>query len=208
VSFLTIISTVLVLGFTAGFAPGPTSTLVLTQTLRYGLREGAKVSLAPLFTDLPIMLIALFTMGKVSEYPQVFGAVSLVGGLFLLYLAGEVFFSAPPSLNVRTPPSGSLLKGITTNLLNPGPYLFWGTVGSPIMIDAFRTGIGAGIGVVVLFLSMIVGGKFSIAALAHFSSGFLRGSGYLWVLRCLGILMFAFAIFYFKDAGHRFGILL
>ena len=206
-SFLSIISTVLAVGFTAGLAPGPTSTLVLTQTLRYGLREGAKVSIAPLFTDLPIMLIALFSVGHVSQLPHVFGAISFLGGLFLIYLGADVFFSPAPSLNVQGLPSRSLVKGIMTNMLNPAPYLFWTTVGSPMLIGAFQYSHLAGVTAAGLFLGMIVGGKFTIAILAQCSSGFLRGRGFIWLFRILGIVMFVFAICYFNDAGTRLGLL-
>jgi len=50
----------LMLGLTAGVAPGPLLTLVVSQTLRYGVREGIKIAIAPIFTDLPIILAALW----------------------------------------------------------------------------------------------------------------------------------------------------
>ncbi|MDY6953588.1 MAG: LysE family translocator, partial [Thermodesulfobacteriota bacterium] len=47
----------IVLGLSAGFAPGPLLALVISQTLRHNAVEGLKVALAPLVTDLPIILI-------------------------------------------------------------------------------------------------------------------------------------------------------
>ncbi len=42
-----------VLGITAGISPGPLLMLVISQTIRFGHREGIKVSLTPLITDAP-----------------------------------------------------------------------------------------------------------------------------------------------------------
>ena len=44
----------ILLGLSAGFAPGPLLTLVIAQTLKHNVREGIKVALAPLISDFPI----------------------------------------------------------------------------------------------------------------------------------------------------------
>ena len=54
ISFLT---TGAILGLSAGFAPGPLLTLVVSETLRYNVKEGIKVALAPIVTDLPIVVL-------------------------------------------------------------------------------------------------------------------------------------------------------
>ncbi|UCD33501.1 MAG: hypothetical protein JSV38_06465 [Desulfobacterales bacterium] len=43
-------------GLSAGFAPGPLLTLVITQTLRHGIKEGILTASAPVLTDAPIIL--------------------------------------------------------------------------------------------------------------------------------------------------------
>jgi threonine/homoserine/homoserine lactone efflux protein len=47
------------LGLAAGFAPGPLLVLVISETLRHNIKAGIKVSIAPLITDVPIILISL-----------------------------------------------------------------------------------------------------------------------------------------------------
>ena len=50
--FLTLLTNGIILGLSAGFAPGPLSVLVISQTIQYGTGEGVKSAFAPLITDL------------------------------------------------------------------------------------------------------------------------------------------------------------
>jgi threonine/homoserine/homoserine lactone efflux protein len=54
------------LAYYAGFSPGPTVLLVVSHTLRYGYREGLKVSFATIISDVPIILIA-FDKKKITK---------------------------------------------------------------------------------------------------------------------------------------------
>ena len=49
----------LAIGFGAGIAPGPLSALVVTTSLERGFGPGARVAIAPLLTDTPIVLFAV-----------------------------------------------------------------------------------------------------------------------------------------------------
>ncbi|OGT32916.1 MAG: hypothetical protein A2W28_01290 [Gammaproteobacteria bacterium RBG_16_51_14] len=46
-----------VLGISAGLAPGPLLALVVTETLKHGIRTGVRVALVPVCTDLPIIFL-------------------------------------------------------------------------------------------------------------------------------------------------------
>jgi len=61
----------LILGLSAGFAPGPLLTLVISETLQHDLKAGVKVALAPIITDLPIIIFTLFILdiGKFIRVP-------------------------------------------------------------------------------------------------------------------------------------------
>ena len=75
-----------VLGLAAGFSPGPLTFLVVSETLRHGLRAGVKVSLAPVLTDLPIIVAAVLLLDRLLVYPALYGIIALAGGILLLYL--------------------------------------------------------------------------------------------------------------------------
>ncbi len=200
-----LLSSIVIMGLAAGFSPGPTSTLVITQTAQYGLKDGIKVAIAPLLTDLPIIAIILGVFSYFALSSVFLGSVSLLGGIFLVYLSCDLLF-APKTVLVTRSSSRSITKGILTNLLNPGPYLFWGTIGAPMLMSTFKTSTSVGICSVALFLISITAAKFSIALISNYSMKFIKGNHYHIFVRSLGIVMAIFAIVYFKEGIVQVGL--
>ncbi|MCG8097789.1 MAG: LysE family transporter, partial [Candidatus Thiodiazotropha taylori] len=83
---LTSLTSGLILGISAGLAPGPLLTLVVSETLQHNIGSGIRVALAPLITDLPIILVMLFIVNELSSMQPVLGLISLLGGCFVFYL--------------------------------------------------------------------------------------------------------------------------
>ena len=79
------------LGLSAGLSPGPLFTLVLAQSLSHGAREGVKVALAPLFTDLPILALAILAMAWIESHPLLMGLASLAGALVVARFGLDCF---------------------------------------------------------------------------------------------------------------------
>ncbi|HKJ68701.1 MAG TPA: LysE family transporter, partial [bacterium] len=126
----------IILGLSAGMAPGPILALVITETLKHSMKEGIKVSLVPLITDFPIIVLSLLLVGQLARFESVLGLISIAGSLFVLYLAYESFQSINTSIHPSDETPRSLQKGVLANLLNPHPYLFWITVGAPLILKA------------------------------------------------------------------------
>ncbi len=129
------------LGLTAAASPGPLQTLLISETLIGGFKRAAPIVLAPLLTDVPIVLLMLIVLKQLP--PIAIRGLSIVGGLYVLYLAwglwkqwragtGKDFKADHSRVSVWT----NLRRGVLTNFLNPNPYLFWGTVGGPILLSA------------------------------------------------------------------------
>ena len=78
-----------ILGLSAGFAPGPLLALVISETLQHDVKSGVKVALAPTLTDLPIIIITLFILAKLSNFHNILGIISLIGGLVILFMGYE-----------------------------------------------------------------------------------------------------------------------
>jgi len=188
----------LLLGFIAGVAPGPLLTLVVSQTLAYGAVEGMKVAVAPLMTDVPIIVAALLIGNALASQPIPLGILSLAGACYISWLAWESFTIR---VNDRTNEqmAKSLRKGILTNFLNPHPYLFWMTVGTPLLLKTWNTGYWEAILWLFGFYLMLVGAKMGIAVLTGYSRQFLHGRAYLWLNRCLGLVLLFFAIVLLRD---------
>ncbi len=190
----------IVLGLSAGFAPGPLLALVITQTLRHGGREGMKVAAAPLITDVPIILGSLFVLSRVSGFDRLLGAISLLGGLYVLVLAYESVRTGPVTFEEAHDQPRSFRKGALINALNPHPYLFWATVGGPLVLKSGQQSLLAPFLFVTGFYVFLVGSKLFLSFLVGRSRTFLTKKAYLWTMRVLGCLLAAFAVFLFRDA--------
>jgi len=203
---ITYLTAGIVLGLSAGFSPGPLMTLVISQTLRHGIREGAKVAVAPLVTDLPIILAATVLMTRLARYHAILGIISLCGGLFVLLLAWESFHTGSPDAAQQDDAPQSLGKGVMVNLLSPYPYLFWLTVGAPMIVKGWGEGpVRSGL-FVAGFMTCLVGAKVSIAVVAGRSRQLLHGEAYRYVVRLLGALLVVFACLLIKDGLSMLGV--
>jgi threonine/homoserine/homoserine lactone efflux protein len=191
-----------VFGLSAGLAPGPLLALIITQTLRHGAREGMKVALAPLVTDLPIVVAAVLVASRIAEFHAILGMISLAGGSYLVYLAWETFRSGTAEIDLADTRPQSLRKGALVNALSPHPYLFWATVGAPFVLKTWHDGPAGPVAFIAGFYALLLGSKMVLAVAAGRSRGFLKGRGYVYVLRGLAVLLVAFALILFRDAAR------
>jgi hypothetical protein len=108
---------------------GPCADVVVTETLKSGWLRGAAVAAGPLLADGPIVLIAVTVFSELP--PTVVPAISVVGGVFLLYLAitnavgarrAKLRTTSAPRPGAR----GGLLTGRT---LRRGPASRWNFAG-------------------------------------------------------------------------------
>ncbi len=193
------------LGLFAGLAPGPLLALVVSETVRHDVRSGIKVALAPLLTDVPIVLLALFAAGTLGSVDAVLGGISLVGGCFVVYLGIDGLRTQGIEVEAAAELSRSLLKGVLVNALSPHPYLFWFSVGAPTAIAAYREGFAGAVAFVGSFYVLLVGSKVTVAVLTGRSRGWLAGRAYKTVMRVLGLLLIVFAVFLFRDGARLLG---
>jgi threonine/homoserine/homoserine lactone efflux protein len=196
-----------ILGLSSGLAPGPLLTLVITQTLKHGVTEGIKVASAPLITDLPIIVASLVLLTRMADFKAALGIVSLVGGGYVLYLAYECFRTKPVSLGDLQEQPKSIRKGMLINFLNPHPYLFWVTVGTPYVLRLKQESLMEPLLFMVSFYGLLVGSKAVLAVIVGRSRGFLMSKGYLTILRILAGMLALFGLFLIRDGLVFFGIL-
>ncbi|MBW2437888.1 MAG: LysE family translocator [Desulfobacterales bacterium] len=202
---LEFLSAGILLGLAAGFAPGPLLVLVISETLRHGIKAGLKVSIAPLITDVPIILVSLLILDKLAQFKSILGCISIIGGLFILYLGYESLKTKGVELNLSSVKTSSFKKGVITNALNPHPYVFYMTVGAPIIYRSISQHFLFTVSFVGSFLLLLVGSKVILAMVVERSRTFLKGRLYIWVMRILGVLLIIFSIVLFRDGLELFG---
>lgn len=196
----------LLLGLSAGIAPGPLLALVVSETLRRDIRSGVKVAAAPFFTDIPIIILSMLVLAQLSDFQKILGGISILGGAVILYMGYENM--NPKALDSSLPASGpgSLAKGILANFFSPHPYLFWLTVGGPLMSKALDRGVAPFFAFVGSFYVMLIGSKILVAILAGRSKSFLSGRVYTYVMRALGLALCLLALILFRDGLKLLGL--
>jgi threonine/homoserine/homoserine lactone efflux protein len=191
------LTTGILFGLSAGLAPGPLLALVVTQTLRHGLADGVRVAMAPLLTDLPIVVISVLLVGSAARAGAPLAAIALLGAAFVAWLAVDTWRSEPPGLvddGEPAPAARSWTRGAVTNVLSPHPWLFWVAVGAPTLIAASAAGGAvAAAAFLVGFYGCLVGSKVGVAAFVGRARGRVAGRGYRWTMRILAVLLALFA---------------
>ncbi len=193
------------LGLAAGLSPGPLLTLVISQALGHGIKEGVKVAVAPVITDLPIILGTLLLVSWLQHNPWPLGLLSCIGALFVLRLAYQSFCPAAPGDAPGPGKADSWKKGALVNLLNPHPYLFWLTVGTPFLAKAWVHAPANAVLWVVGFYAALVGSKIVLALLAGKSRTLLSPRVLTWINRGLGLMLLAFAALLARDGLRLLG---
>lgn len=198
-SQLTFLISGVILGLSGGLTPGPLLTLIISETLKHGIKEGIKISLAPLLTDLPIVLVAVYALSRLTDIGPLLGIIAICGAAFLAYLGYESLSFKGTDLAVDQVRPQSLKKGVIANFLNPSPYLFWFSIGAPIILKAFRISLSSAILFVFGFYLLLIGSKIVMAVLTGKSRQFLKSGRYVYTIRFLGILLLVFALLFLWD---------
>ncbi len=145
------------IGFSAGVTPGPLMAYFLSQALQNGWKKTLPAALAPLVSDGPIILLVLVLLTRTPNW--LLDALRAAGGIYLLFLAWKSLsaWRNPPRMAdlVEARPT-SLRDAVVMNVLNPAPYVFWGTILGPIFLAGWRDDPTLGIGFAAgFYLTMI-----------------------------------------------------
>jgi threonine/homoserine/homoserine lactone efflux protein len=196
-----------VLGLSAGCAPGPLLTLVISETLQHDVKSGIRVAFAPIITDLPIVILTLFILSRLSNFHNILGIISLSGGAFILFLGCRSMRTRGVEINLKEAGPGSLAKGVLANSLSPHPYLFWFSVGAPTVTRALSHNMNMALAFVISFYVFLVGSKIVMAILIGRSKSLLSGNAYAFIMRFLGLALCGLALVLFRDGLRLLGII-
>ncbi|USD35687.1 LysE family translocator [Ferrimonas sp. SCSIO 43195] len=150
----TVLLTLASVHFVALMSPGPDFALVVQNAGRHGRRTGVFIALG---LSLGILLHALFSLTGVSfliqQHPLWFLCIKLAGGSYLLWLGiGALRYvirhwrqrhslGATPAAvaSASTSPRRALIKGFTTNILNPKALVFFVSLMSSLVPVSMST---------------------------------------------------------------------
>ncbi|MBN1397470.1 MAG: LysE family transporter [Bacteroidetes bacterium] len=161
----------LILGITFAFAaavqPGPLQSYLISQALRKGWKHTLPAAFAPVISDGPIIILAMFVLSNISE--SIVNLLYFAGGVFVLYLAMDAWKAWKKFDSEKIIQSASsrttLSQAVTVNFLNPAPYLGWSLVMGPILLNAWRESYFYGIALLLAFYTTIVVSQMAIVIL-------------------------------------------
>jgi threonine/homoserine/homoserine lactone efflux protein len=133
--------------------------------------------------------------------------ISILGGLFVLYLAYESLRTKGVELDLEEQTSNAFKNGVITNVLNPHPYVFYMTVGAPMTLKALDQNVFSAVAFLGSFIFLLVASKVVLAFIVGKSRTFLKGKAYISIMRILGLLLILFSIFLFRDGLKLLSIL-
>lgn len=151
------------IGVSAALSPGPFQSLVIAQSLLGGWKRAAPVTFGPLIADIPIAFTLVFVMSQVPD--EFLRLVKFAGAALLFFLAWGLWreirarVSAPAAADTNSPPPPlhGLAQGVLMIFLSPGPYLFWGLVLGPLLLQALDNSLLHGIAFLAGFYVLSIG---------------------------------------------------
>ena len=189
----------IILGIVAGLSPGPMLALVVAETLRFGKAEGFKVAVSPLITDSVIILLTSLVLSTLAQHDAVIGLISILGACYLVYIGLQNFRTKTDKFEVVIVRKEAFKRAVITNLLNPHTYLFWISVGSPIILETLKTGASAIIPFLLGFYAFLIGSMAFVALVMDRSKSFVKSKYYSYVVRVLGIVLIFFALVFLTE---------
>jgi len=183
-----------ILGFIQGSTPGPLLTLVISETVKFGKRDGFKVAVSPLITDSMIVLFSLIVLSAFEGYGLLLGIVSVFGACYLIYLGLENVRTRIKEQEISGMKREAFRRGIITNFLNPHTYLFWLLVGGPIILENIGTDASAVAFFLLGFYCFLIGSCVFIAIIVGKSKQFIKSRYYSLIIKILGVILILFAI--------------
>lgn len=119
----------------ATLQPGPFQAYIISQTLKKGWKKTFYIAFAPIFSDIPILILIFFILTNLS--PSFINILRIIGGLFLFYLTYKTHLSWKNYSYITEYKNGveTFFNAVMVNLLNPNPYIGWSLVMGPTVLE-------------------------------------------------------------------------
>lgn len=186
---ITTIVVAVILGAFAGAAPGPYTTMVIGTSLQRGFKEGFKLALVPLVTDIIPLLLTVFILDALG-----WTALTLLGitGGTLIGMVGVRFIrhNGPPAMAGEEPfQAATFGHAATSTFLSPSPWMFWLVLAGPLTVRAMERSTTEAFVFVGILFAMNIGMATLLAWLVSRSRKVLAPSIRNRVLQVAGIAL-------------------
>lgn len=191
------------IGFSGAAMPGPMLSVTMREAARRGFSAGPLVVVGHGALEFLLILGIYLGLGKLFEQPLFFGAVGLVGGAILLWMAVGMLRSLPTlSLSAASGSGGEMhptVGGVLTSVTNPYFLLWWATVGIKLVANASARGVaGQAAFFAGHFLSDLTWYSL-VSGLLHFGRSLLTDRRYRVLVGALAAMLVYFSLYFAWD---------
>ncbi len=160
------------IGIALAAAPGSVQAVIVSESIRGGVASGSRALLGVHATFGAVMLALAFGLTVATPTGWVLRVLSLVGGLWLLWLAVDGVRSSAPGDSDARGGMAPEVRGALAIVLNPGAWIFVTVVASPLLAGAADDDGTATAALVAL--ALVVGAALGDLALVLFAGLGLR----------------------------------
>lgn len=185
-------------GVALASAPGAVQAVLLSEAARGGLVRGLRALLGSSVTSAFLLVSLALGLSVVAPTGIALQVLKVVGGSYLLWLAADAFRSAPDPLvraasaRRRAP---AVVLGSLAVLLNPGSWMFLGTVASPLFVTASRAGgVATAVTTAIALLIGVSLGDAVVVALSAFGLRQAHDRMRTWIRRGLACVLGVLAL--------------
>jgi threonine/homoserine/homoserine lactone efflux protein len=172
----------MLVAFSGALVPGPMLTLVISSVAKKGFWASFFIVLGHALLELIVVIGFFMGILKLLDNALAAKIISIIGGIFLLYLGIDIIFSIfkkrfkidfksvlkQKTLNARSG-STAVLKGALISIVNPYWSIWWVSIGAAFLLKSARFNIAG--------VSSFYIGHISADFIWYLSVGFLVNSG-------------------------------
>ncbi|MDD5112233.1 MAG: LysE family transporter [Candidatus Altiarchaeota archaeon] len=198
----------LALGFAVGISgallPGPLLVYTVHESLTRGKWTGVLVICGHALVEIAVFAAIILGLGEIMLSESFTRAVSLLGGLALIWMAAASLRSLRKGVdfNALQKPYGAVTGGIIFTALNPGFPVWWATAGTRLLVEGFQRMGAAGMLTVFLGHWLADFGWFALVSFAASAgSGTLLSRGWYVKMRlALSLLLVIIGAYFLSTA--------
>jgi threonine/homoserine/homoserine lactone efflux protein len=134
------------IGLSGALMPGPMFSVCVAESYKKGFWAGPLIVAGHAIPELVLAVLFSLGLNKFLNNKLVTGVIGVVGGVFLIWLAFNIFMDVRKGIQVDLTEKeeigwGPTVAGIWSSVSNPGWIIWWATIGATYIMLSLKHGI-------------------------------------------------------------------